>query len=154
MYTAPWPHSPGSLSSAPVFDGAHIYTSDDAGNVSSWQQAAGSGEWTQALGGVISGPAILQDASGKVLVVQKSGAVKLLGASSAATLLSVAAYSTPPPVPALEASGSYGLAYVPDGAGFVWAIDLPSPPLQASAVAWPRPGRDSCNSRSAGAPCP
>jgi hypothetical protein len=154
MYTAPWPHSPGSLSSAPVFDGSHIYTSDDAGNVSSWQQSTGSSEWTQALGDVISGPAILQDPSGAVLVVHKSGALKVVGGAAVTTLLSVASYAASPPVPALEAAGSYGLAYVPDGAGWVWAVNLPSPPLQAGAVAWPRPGRDSCNSRSAGAPCP
>ncbi|HTO99653.1 MAG TPA: PQQ-binding-like beta-propeller repeat protein [Myxococcales bacterium] len=154
MYTAPWPHTPGALSRAPVFDGTHVYTSDDAGNVYSWVQSSGAPAWTQALGGAISGPAILQDPSGMVLVVQQSGALKLVGAAGAATLLSVAGYSGAPPVPALDASGSYGRAYVPDGAGLVWAIDLPSPPLQASAVAWPRPGRDSCNSRSAGAPCP
>ena len=44
--------------------------------------------------------------------------------------------------------------YVPDGAGWLWAVNLPAPPMQASATAWPRPGRDSCNSRSAGAACP
>ncbi len=153
-YPTPWPHAPGALSSAPVFDGTHIYTADDAGNVSSWLQSTGAAEWTQALGGVISAPAILQAASGTVLVVQKDGSVKIVSGGGVASLLSVAAYGSAPPVPAIEAAGNYGLAYVPDGAGWVWAVDLPAPPVQASAVAWPRPGRDSCNSRSAGAPCP
>ncbi len=96
-----------------------------------------------------------------MLVVQNDGAVKMVSdpgvaGGGATSVLSVAPYGStaPVPVPAIEASGNYGIAYVPDGAGFVWAIDLPAPPVQASAVAWPRPGRDSCNSRSAGAPCP
>jgi len=93
------------------------------------------------------------------LVVQIDGSVKIVSdpgvaGGGVATLLSVAAYTSAPPVPAIEPAGTYGLAYVPDGAGWVWAINLPAPPLQASAIAWPRPGRDSCNSRSAGAPCP
>ncbi|MGZ6125012.1 MAG: hypothetical protein ACXWLR_08625, partial [Myxococcales bacterium] len=92
--------------------------------------------------------------AGTVLVVQKDGAVKIVSGGSVSSLLSVASYAAAPPVPAIEAAGSYGLAYVPDGAGWVWAVNLPAPPLQASAVAWPRPGRDSCNSRFAGAPCP
>jgi hypothetical protein len=161
MYPTPFPRSPGTLSRTPVFDGTHIYTADDAGNVSSWLQSSGAAEWTVALGTAISGLAILQAPAGTVLVVQNDGAVKIVSdprvaGGGAASVLSVAAYgsSLPVPVPAIEASGNYGIAYVPDGAGFVWAIDLPAPPVQASAVAWPRPGRDSCNSRSAGAPCP
>ena len=39
-------------------------------------------------------------------------------------------------------------------AWWLWAVNLPSSPMAASTVAWPRPGRDSCNSRSTGAPCP
>ena len=153
-YTTPWPHSPGTLSSAPVFDGTHIYTADDAGNVSSWLQSTGTGEWSQALGVVLSGPVILQGGAGSVLVVQKDGAVKVVSKTNVVSLLNVGAYGGAPPVPALEASGSYGIAYVPDGSGWVWAVNLPAPPMQASSAAWPRPGRDSCNSRSAGAACP
>ncbi|MGZ6124468.1 MAG: outer membrane protein assembly factor BamB family protein [Myxococcales bacterium] len=153
-YATPSPRSPGGLSRTPVFDGTHIYTADDAGNVSSWLQSTGAAEWTQALGDLISGPAILQASAGTVLVVQKDGSVKMVSGAGVGLLLSVASYGGAPPVPAIEAAGSYGLAYVPDGAGWVWAVSLPSPPMQASAVAWPRPGRDSCNSRSAGAPCP
>ncbi len=151
---APTPFSSGGLPTAPVFDGTHVYTADGAGNVSSWNQSTGAVEWTQALGSVISGAAILQSASPSVLVVRQDGTVQVVGASSVVSLLTVGPYSAAPPVPAIEASGSYGLAYVPDGGGLVWAVDLPAPPMQASATAWPRPGRDSCNSRSAGAPCP
>jgi hypothetical protein len=153
-YATPFPRSPGTLSKTPVFDGTHIYTADDAGNVSSWLQSTGAAEWTQALGDMISGPAILQDSAGTVLVTQKNGSLRVVNGTGAATLLSVGSYAAAPPVPAIEASGNYGIAYVPDGAGWVWAVNLPAPPMQASAVAWPRPGRDSCNSRSAGAPCP
>jgi hypothetical protein len=82
------------------------------------------------------------------------GPVKVVSQSGVQALLTVTPYAATPPVPATEASGSYGVAYVPDGAGWVWAVNLPAPPMQASSTAWPRPGRDSCNSRSAGAPCP
>lgn len=153
-YATPFPRSPGGLSRTPVFDGTHIYTADDAGNVSSWLQSTGAFEWRQALGDVISGPAILQASSATVLVVQKGGAVMMVSGGGANQLLPVASYAGVPPVPAIEPAGNFGTAYVPDGAGWVWAVSIPAPPLQASAVAWPRPGRDSCNSRSAGAPCP
>jgi hypothetical protein len=153
-YGTPLPRSAGGLSRTPVFDGTHIYTADDAGNVSSWLQSSGAAEWTQALGDVISGPAILQASSGTVLVVRKDGSVEMVDGGGITSLLAVASYGAAPPVPAIEAAGDYGIAYVPDGAGWVWAVSLPAPPLQASAVAWPRPGRDSCNSHSAGAPCP
>jgi hypothetical protein len=156
MYSSPWPHSSGTISSAPVFDGTHIYTADDAGNVSSWAQGTGAAEWTQALSGVISGAVILQSSPGSVLIMQKDGSVKVVSAAGVVSLITVAAYTaaTPPPVPAVDTAGSFGVAYVADGTGYVWAVNLPALPLQASSSAWPRPGRDSCNSRSAGAPCP
>ena len=37
----------------------------------------------------------------------------------------------------------------------VWAVQLGQAPVAASATAWPRPGRDTCNSRNASASyCP
>ena len=153
LYTTP-PHTSAGVSQTPVFDGTHVYASDDSGNVSSWVQSTGAGEWTQSLATLISPPVILQDPSGVVLVVQLDRTLKLVSSTGAAPLIKVGAFTTQPPVPALEPGGNSGLAYVPDGAGWLWAINLPSSPMAASTVAWPRPGRDSCNSRSTGAPCP
>ncbi len=148
------PYTPGVVSTTPVFDGAHVYANDGAGDLSSWAQATGALEWTYAIGVALSGPVILQAASPTVLVVQGDGWVKLAGAAGLSSLVHAGPFDTDPPVPALEASGNYGVAYVPDGAAWLWAINLPAPPMQASATAWPRPGRDSCNSRSGGASCP
>src|SRR5262249_20688370 len=117
-------------------------------------QATGALEWTYALGVALSGPVILEATSPMVLVVQGDGWVKLASAAGVTPLLHAGAFNTEPPVPALEPSGSYGVAYVPDGAAWLWVITLPAPPMQASSTAWPRPGRDSCNSRSGGASCP
>jgi hypothetical protein len=153
-YASPPPRATAPISSMPVFDGTHVYVTDDSGTVSSWVQSTGVVDWTKTLGGTASAPVILDDAAGLVLVVQNDGSLKLVSETSVTPLLKVAAYGGVPPVPAIEVSGSYGVAYVPDGAGWVWAVNLPVPPMQASSVAWPRPGRDSCNSRSAGTPCP
>jgi hypothetical protein len=147
-------HTTGVVSATPVFDGTHVYASDDAGNISSWVQSTGAREWTQSLGVTISPPVILQDPSGLALVVQLDGVLKVVTATGTASLVRMGSFAGQPPVPALEPSGVFGVAYVPDGAGWLWAVNLPSPPMPASSVAWPRPGRDSCNSRNAGAPCP
>jgi len=152
-YATP-PHTTGVVSNTPVFDGTHVYASDDSGSVSSWVQATGAREWAQSLASIISAPVILQDPSGVVLVVQLDGTLKLVSSTGAAPLLKVSSFTAQPPVPALEPSGNSGVAYVPDGAGWLWAVNLPSPPMAASSAAWPRPGRDSCNSRNTGAPCP
>jgi hypothetical protein len=153
LYATP-PHTSAGVSQTPVFDGTHVYASDDSGNVSSSVQSTGASEWTQSLATPISPPVILQDPSGAVLVVQLDGTLKLVSSTGAAPVIKVGSFTAQPPVPALEPAGNYGVAYVPDGAGWLWAVNLPSPPMAASTVAWPRPGRDSCNSRSTGAPCP
>jgi hypothetical protein len=54
----------------------------------------------------------------------------------------------------VDARGSGSVAYLIDGAGWLWAIQLDKLPLAASATVWPRPSRDSCNSRDAEAACP
>jgi hypothetical protein len=45
------------------------------------------------------------------------------------------------------------VSYVHDGGGWIWAVQVP-PPAAASASVWPRPGRDSCNTRNATSTCP
>jgi hypothetical protein len=88
-----------------------------------------------------------------VLVVRNDGVVALASATGIVPLLNAAALSGAPVAPAIETRGTGGVAYVSDGQGWVWALQLPAPPLAAGAAVWPRPGRDSCNSRNAASPC-
>jgi hypothetical protein len=55
--------------------------------------------------------------------------------------------------PAVDLRGSWGVAYAGDGQGWLYAVQLPALPVLATATIWPRPGRDSCNSRNAGSTC-
>lgn len=149
----------GNPVGTPVFDAAAIYAMNDAGVLSAWSRDTGG-----LLGRVaptvankpVSAPVLLQQSS--ALLVQQDGEVRLAtpSSSSAAPLMKVGAFASgTPPAPVIDVRGAGGVAYVPDGAGWLWAIQLDRAPLDASANAWPRPGRDTCNSRNAGASyCP
>jgi len=87
-----------------------------------------------------------------VLVVRSDGVVALASAAGVVPLLQVALTSAPV-APVVDTHGSGGVAYVADGGGWVTALQIAVPPLAAGQNAWPRPGRDSCNSRNAASSC-
>ena len=153
-----------NLPFTPVFDGTTLWTIDDQGVVYTWAQQTGATGSTLDLLEPASPPVLLQ---GPALVVTQSGLVKVLTASGAAlsalTLLDVApgsAYATsrvPPPVVDCRTSAcsGTGVAYVSGPSGWLWAVQVPAPPLASSTTVWPRPAHDSCNTRnSAESWCP
>lgn len=167
------PAAAAGFSSTPVFDGVSIYATDDLGGVSAWSQISGALQGKIAYPPAASAPVILDGApsANPLLVVAADGKVHLVAphpSGADQVLVQVGAFMSavtplPPAVDrrdlrslagAVIALG--GVAYVADGAGFIWALQLPKPPLPASDTAWPRPGRDSCNSRNlaAGSSCP
>jgi hypothetical protein len=109
--------------------------------------------WPQTLGAPVSAPVLLQD--GSLLVVKKDGTVALVSAGSILKLVTLRPFgSQSPSAPAIDQrTSAWGVAYVGDGGGWLAAVQLPSPPAQASASVWPRASRDSCNSRNAGSSC-
>lgn len=153
-----------ALNGTPVFDGNAIYVTDAGGIVYAFaQQSAVTLNKVlpiltpPAKTIAVSSPVLV--GAGQVLVVQRDALVRLLSPAlpGATTLLqmktpggSPASYVAPifPPTPVVDARGSGGVAYIPDGAGWVWAVQIDQPPVKASATTWPRPGRDSCNSRN------
>jgi hypothetical protein len=143
-----------SLPFTPLYDSTSIYAADAQGNLFAWSQQSGLPSWSHSGSVAGSAPTLLHDKS--LLVVQADGAVNVVGGGSATTLLAVGAFSggTRPVAPAIDTRGPFGVAYVVDGAGWVYAVQLPVTPEPASSTAWTRPGRDSCNSRTAGAACP
>jgi hypothetical protein len=164
------PFTPASadwgLPYTPVFDTNVIYTADDHGKVYAFSRTSGGvALWTQDFrtwtppspwpsnsAATVSAPVLLQ--GGSVLVVRNDGVVALASSTGIVPLLNTAAPVTGAPVsPAIETRSTGGVAYVSDGAGWVWALQIPSAPLAASAAVWPRPGRDSCNSRNAASSC-
>jgi len=146
------------LSLTPVFDGTNIYAADANGNVSAWTQSSGAQAWTHAVGGsprpLVSAPVLLQ--GGFLLVVQQDGSVKLVSSATVSpSLVNVGSFGSAVPFPpAVDQRNGGGVAYVPSPSGWTYALQIPSAPTPASSTVWPRPGRDSCNSRNAGSACP
>lgn len=136
---------------APVFDGANLWNADGSGVVYRWALSGGAPQ-TATLTGVPTGPALMQD--GSALVVQKDGPVTLIAAAmTTAKLINLGTF-TGALTPVVDARGGFGVAYVPAPSGWLYALQTPSPPAQATPTNWPRPGHDSCNSRNAGSSCP
>jgi hypothetical protein len=144
-----------SLPFTPVFDGSTIWTSDNAGVVYTWAQITGQPLKSIALGAAVSSPVLLQN--GSALIVHHDGSVEILTLTpttlTALTLVNVGVFAAPPVPPAIDVRAGSGVAYVPAPQGWVYALQIPQAPLPASTSAWPRPGRDSCNSRSTASLC-
>jgi hypothetical protein len=140
---------------SPVFDGTTIYTADDQGKVYGWLLSSGSlvAGWPQDATMPVSAPVLLQN--GSLLVVRNDATVALVSPQGILRLVTLTTgfASQSPPAPAVDRRGPWGVAYAGDGAGLVAAIQLPALPVLATATIWPRPGRDSCNSRNAGSAC-
>ncbi len=165
-----WTNISANLNGTPVFDANAVYVTDSNGVVYAFSQAVAGATTSQVAPTTtlaVSSPVLV--GTGQALVVQHDATVRLVTpaapvSSNAVTLLqmrtpagALASYaaSGPPPTPVVDARGSGGVAYIPDGAGYVWAVQIDQAPVAASATAWPRPGRDSCNSRNAAASyCP
>lgn len=148
------PQAAANLPFTPLYDGATLYTGDAQGNVFAWAQQSGAPVWSQSTGAVESAPSLLHDRS--LLLVQNDGTAALISQAAVTPLLRMAPFGggAVPVSPAIDSRGTFGVAYVSDGAGWVYALQLPSAPEPASATAWTRPGRDSCNSRTYGSVCP
>lgn len=144
-----------ALRTTPVFAAGIVYAADDSGAIFAWDQSTGASKWHQDLGAPVSAPVVLS--GGALLAVQQDGTVKVVTQQGALALVQTGSFSGTPVVPAIDRRdlGALpgGVAYVPDGAGWLWAVQLPAAPVAASSTAWPRPGRDSCNSRNAGSTC-
>ncbi len=146
---------------SPVFDGMNIYADDDQGTVYGWSQSNGTPllGWPRSPGTPVpvSAPVLLQD--GSLLVVTQDGTVARAFKGSnppLQPLVTLNRFVSPssPSAPAIDQrTSAWGVAYVGDGAGWLAAVQLPAPPVQASTSVWPRAGRDSCNSRNAGSSC-
>jgi hypothetical protein len=150
----------------PVFDASNVYDADANGVVYSFRRSSTGSGWTwdfrsvtltgpwstlpAATSAVVSPPVLLQGQT--VLVVRSDGVVALASAGGVVPLLQVALTSAPV-APVVDTRGSGGVAYVVDGGGWVTALQIAVPPLAAGQNAWPRPGRDSCNSRNAASSC-
>jgi hypothetical protein len=137
-----------TLNGTPVFDSQATYVADSNGAVYAFAQSTGlllgtSAPTTGTTAIAVSSPVLV--GTGQALVVQRDATVRLLtpGTSTAVTLLQMktpagaaAAYAAtgPPPTPVVDARGTGGVAYVPDGNGFVWAVQLDQAPVAASAT--------------------
>lgn len=152
----------GNLNATPVFDSSTIYATDDQGRLYAWSRISGALVNSIAPAPpsgpqLVSPPVLL--GGGTALVVQKDGAVRLLtpATSTAILVAQVNSGSGAPVAPVLEpralGATAGSLAYVVDGAGWLWALHLNGAPLPASPTTWPRPGHDSCNSRYSGSTC-
>jgi hypothetical protein len=172
-WTETWDSTaPSQVSITPVFDDKQIVASDAGGVVSAWDlNNTGVLLWqtVSPVGpflGPVSGAVLLGPVSGgttnPALVLDFGGRVRRLAGRASTTvpfdvlLLSTAAFASGqvPTTPVVDVLGTGGLAYLVDGAGWVWALQIDDPPLPASKGVWARPSRDSCNSRSADTACP
>jgi hypothetical protein len=148
--------SAAALPFTPVFDGTSIWSSDENGTVYTWPQAGGGTPgFSLTLNSATSAPVLLQD--GTALLLQASdGSLKVVDPPSIApgSLGAYGAVASVPISPVLDVRGSFGVAYVALDGGLLVAVETPAPPLAAGDGVWPRPGRDSCNSRSEGFACP
>ncbi|MCA1829683.1 MAG: hypothetical protein LC689_22390 [Myxococcales bacterium] len=144
--------------STPVFGLGAVWTVDTNGTVYSYSQSSGVREFAPVALGVAASPPVLL-ADGSALVVQGDCGVTVVSAGGTARSLgkvcSAGAFAATPFTPAIDDRGNgEGVAYVGGLGGWVYAMQTPAAPLAAGATAWPRPGRDSCNSRNAGSSCP
>jgi hypothetical protein len=148
------------LPATPIFDGNYIWAADDQGRLYRWSQTTGapSAGWPVALNGTVSGPLLLQD--GSLLAVDSDGTVRVVSPAGVSLALVdvhqvvASPFVGTPVTPAVDASPTLGgVAYVPAPQGWVFAVQVPAKPAAASPTVWPRPARDSCNSRFAGSPC-
>jgi outer membrane protein assembly factor BamB len=148
------------IPATPVYDGSFIYAGDSGGVLYAYPFSGTGTAWSTnfsnvtlfgaaASGATISAPIVLQN--GMVLVTRSDGAVALASSAASAGLLKVGAGAAPAPV--VDVRGSGGVAYIADGQGTLWAVQTPVPPVLAGQMTWPRPGRDSCNSRNALSSC-
>lgn len=167
-----WASAPGyngsgtiqALSTTPVFDGTNIYSVDAGGSFYTLDQATGASLPRTPIAPTVtptkvSAPVLLK--GGTAIVVQsQDGQVRLLTpaspAAQAVDVVQVGSFGSVLPLPpVVDARGNGGgVAYLVDSKGWLWAIQLDLAPLAASATVWPRPSRDSCNSRDAEAACP
>lgn len=142
----------GNLSSTPVFDATNLWTIDDKGLVFAWTKDKGSAlaGFPVTLAARTSPPVLLKAGA---LLVQPDGDVVLVSPQAAAlSLWNVGSAGGGPVAPAVDTLEVGGLAYVATPA-WLYALHVPSAPLSASSTVWPRPGRDSCNSRNAASSC-
>lgn len=146
--------------STPVFGMQTVWAVDTGGNVSAWSQSTGAQNFTPAaLGGAASAPVLLSD--GSALLVQQDCGVTVVSAAGAklslgkvCALPGPTSFGATPFAPAVDDRGNGdGVAYVAAPNSWVFAVETPAAPLLAGSSAWPRPGRDSCNSRNAGSSC-
>jgi hypothetical protein len=175
------PQLAAPVSHTPVHDASTLFAVDDAGALLAFDQATGA--VVGPAGGMqpvdvgfnvspqaVSPPVLLGGAAPSprpALLVQANGLVNLLtpASNTVVRLVQVASFPSGRPLPPLiDARGSGGVAYLLDGgcpsdggvcgSAWVWALQLDTPPLAASTTAWPRPSRDTCNSRQLEAACP
>ena len=154
-----------SLPFTPVFDATAIYAADAQGKVYAVDKVSGAASWSfdfrngalpspwpSGSGTTVSPPILLQ--GGTALVVRSDGVVALASAAGPVPLLQMTkALTGAPAAPVIDIRGTGGVAYVHDGAGWIYALQLQSPPATPGSAVWPRPGRDSCNSRNAASSC-
>ncbi len=162
--------TPGAAASSvpytPVFDSTVLYAADDHGKLYAFNRSSGAAAWSAdlrsaalpapwstlpvAASAIISAPVLLQRAT--ALVVRSDGVVALANSAGISPLLLVGATAAPAP-PAIDSHNGSGVAYLADGDGWVTALQLPVAALAPGQNTWPRPGRDSCNSRNAASQC-
>jgi hypothetical protein len=138
----------------PVFGLGAAWIVDTAGTVYGHSLSSGARLFTPvALKVPASAPALLGD--GSALVVQQDCGVTVISAIGAA--LSLGKFCSGGAMlitPAIDDRGNGdGVAYVSTPTNWLYAVQTPAAPLPAGSSAWPRPGRDSCNSRNAGSSC-
>ena len=170
-----------AISHTPVHDASTLFVVDEVGTLLAFDQS--SGAVVGPAGGVpaadsarapapqqVSPPVLLGSATlspRPALVVQADGLVNLVVPENdtAVAQVQIGSFTSGRPLPPLiDVRGNGGVAYLLDGGcpqgggacgnAWVWAVQLDVPPLPASSTVWPRPSRDTCNSRHLEAACP
>ena len=141
-----------NLSFTPVFDASNIWTVDDKGLVYAWSKDKGTlaAGFPVTLTSQAAPPVLLQ--AGALLVQQDGGVTLVSPQGTALTIWNVGSLGGAQVAPAVDTLAVGGIAYLPTPS-YLYALHVPSVPLAASSAAWPRPGRDSCNSRNAASLC-
>ncbi len=156
--TSPFPFTP-------VFDAAAVFAVDASAVVHAFPRTTNGSAWSQDFvnpnpplpsgwptpgSATVSPPVLLQQET--LLEVRNDGVVALATSAGIAPLIKAAPTGLPV-APVVDARAGGSVAYVVDGEGWLTAVQLPLAPLAAGQNAWPRPGRDSCNSRNAASTC-